>query len=246
MSTTTIHPTTTAPPPFEVPGPVTHVPSLEELEQLTAVPDQRVVFRGVDWAFYDRLVDSIPERSNIHVDYDGRDLELMSKGWKHEDIRGALDQFVKVIAEELAIPCRGLGETTWKRPQLMRGIESDLCYYFQPEKLAMYAQVRGLKDISLCPNPDMAIEVDISRPAVDRQGIYAALRIAEVWRFDGERFVIERLTPNGQYIAVETSLFLPIRAEEIQRWIVEEDLTDASAWARRLRTEIKTRAANQS
>ena len=60
-------------------------PSLDELRRLTEVPDRRVVFRGVDWSFYEKLVDSIPEGSNIHVNYDGRDLEIMAKGSDHED-----------------------------------------------------------------------------------------------------------------------------------------------------------------
>jgi hypothetical protein len=57
---------------MEVPGPVTRVPTLEELERLTAVPERRVVYRGVDWSFYEQLVDSIPESTNIHVDFDGK------------------------------------------------------------------------------------------------------------------------------------------------------------------------------
>jgi len=72
MSTATTHTTAAVPPPLEVPGPVVRVPSLEELECLTEVPDQRVVFRGVDWSFYEQLVDSIPEWCHLHVDYDGR------------------------------------------------------------------------------------------------------------------------------------------------------------------------------
>ena len=51
--------------------------------------------------------------------------------------------------------------------------------------------------------------------------------------------IIERLTPGGTYEPVEASGFLPLRAEEIRRWIVEEDTTDESAWARRLRAEIR-------
>ena len=86
------------------------------------------------------------------------------------------------------------------------------------------------------PNPDLAIEVDISSPEIDRPGIYAALKVAEVWRFDGdlEQVIIERLD-DGTYRPVETSQFLPIRAEEIRRWVVEEDSSDESSWARRLR-----------
>ena len=47
------------------------------------------------------------------------------------------------------------------------------------------------------PSPDLAIEIDISPPKVDRPGIYAALGVAEVWRFDGDVAVIERLTPEA-------------------------------------------------
>jgi Uma2 family endonuclease len=244
MSTaTTTHPTTAVPPPLEFSGPVATVPSLEEIERLTAIPDRRVVFRGVDWSFYERLVDCIPEGSNIHVDYDGRDLEAMANGPTHEDAKHSLNQLVNVIAEELSIPCKGFGETTWKRPEIPRGLESDLCYYFLPEKLAAVARLRGSKEISGYPNLDLAIEVDISRPEVDRADIYRALGVAEIWRFDGKKLVIERLTTEGTYVAVDASGFLPIRAEEVRRWLVDEDRTDDSDWAQRLRAEIRSRTA---
>ena len=124
------------PGPLEIPGPVLRVPSLAELERLTEVPDRRVVFRGVDWSFYDRLVESIPEGSNIHVDYDGKDLEVMGNGWEHEELADALGDFVKAVAVAMGIACKGLRETTWKRPAISRGLQSDQCYYFQPEKLS--------------------------------------------------------------------------------------------------------------
>ena len=87
------------------------------------------------------------------------------------------------------------------------------------------------------PNPDLGIEVDISPSKIDRPGIYAALRVAEVWRFDGERrqIIIERLGDDGAYHPVESSVFLPVSAEEVERWVLTEDYRDGSAWARRLR-----------
>ncbi len=46
------------------------------------------------------------------------------------------------------------------------------------------------------PNPDLAIEVDISRPEIDRAGIYAALRVDRGLAVRGaSRLIIERLTP---------------------------------------------------
>jgi hypothetical protein len=85
------------------------------------------------------------------------------------------------------------------------------------------------------------IEVDISRPKIDRAGIYAALRVAELWRFDGdtEQVIIERLGDDGCYRQVDVSRFLPIRAEEIRRWVVDENSDDQAAWAERLHAWVR-------
>src|SRR5262249_12455774 len=130
MSTATTPSTAAAPAPLEVPVPGTHVPSLDELRRLTAVPDRRVVFRGVDWAFYEELANSIPEGGRIQVDYDGRDVEVMATGRKHEMSKKMLGRIVEITAEEFRIPYRPAGQTTWKRPGLARGLEADECYYF--------------------------------------------------------------------------------------------------------------------
>jgi Uma2 family endonuclease len=236
------------PGPLVLAGPFAHVPPLAEIERLTEVPDRRVVFRGVDWAFYDQLVESIPEQSNIHVDYDGRDVEIMGKGRTHGKVNGLLGQLLEAIAQELRIAYSSAGDTTWKRPDVSRGLEADRCYYFLPEKISAdeAALERGSDDLADYPNPDLAIEVDISPPQVDRAGIYAALRVTEIWRFDGKQVVIERLAANGKYVAVEASGFLPIRADEITRWVVDGARGDESAWAMRLRAEIRTRTSNKN
>ena len=59
MSTTT----TSQPIPaaLEVAHPSAGVPTLDEIRRLTAVPEHRVVYRGVDWSFDERLVGAIPE-----------------------------------------------------------------------------------------------------------------------------------------------------------------------------------------
>jgi Uma2 family endonuclease len=246
MSTATTDPTTAVPSPLEFSGPVTKVPTLEEIERLTAIPERRVVYRGVDWSFYEQLVDSIPESSAIHVDYDGKDLEVMAKGREHDKSKRRLGRIVDIVAEEYGILFEGNGEATWKRPGVGRGLEADESFYFQPEKLAAAAEAdsRHSKDIADYPNPDLAIEVDISHPQVDRPGIYAALKVTEVWRFDGEQVVIERLTAEGTYAAVDASGFLPVRAEDVRRWLVDGYSLGESTWAQRLRAEIRSRMSS--
>jgi Uma2 family endonuclease len=214
---------------------------------MTSEPDHRVVIHGVDWTFYERLVDSIPEGVNIHVDYDGKDLEIMSLSPLHDGVKKRLGRFVELTAEELEVPCTGLGQTTWKRPEVARGLEADECYYFALEKLAVAdgAMRRMSRDVAEYPNPDLAIEVDISPSKIDRPGIYAALRVAEVWRFDREcrQIVIERLADDGSYQLVAESAFLPVRSEEVGRWVLEEDSCDGSLWARRLRAWVRAELA---
>lgn len=185
MSSATTHPATVpSPPQSDSPR---SIPTLDQLYEMTSVPDQRVQIQGVDWRFYEQLVDSIPEGANIHVDYDGKDLEIMSLSHLHDGVKKGLGRFVDVTTEELEIPCRGFGQSTWKRPEVARGLEADECYYFALEKLAAAneAMMRMSMDVADYPNPDLAIEVDLSPSQIDRPGIYAALRVAEVWRFDG-------------------------------------------------------------
>jgi len=214
---------------------------------MTSKPDERVVIRGVDWGFYEQLADSISERCHIHVDYDGKDVEIMSPSLLHEIDKTLLSRVVELVAEECEIPFMGAGQTTWKRPDVTRGLEADESYFFHAHKLDAVAagKARRSLDIADYPNPDLGIEVDMSPPKIDRPGIYAALRVAEVWRFDGERqeLVIERLEDDGTYRAVDRSSFLPVYAAEIRRWVVEEDSHDECAWARRLRAWVHAEVA---
>ena len=221
------------------------IPSLDELYTLTAEADHRAVIRGVDWAFYEQLVDSIPEGTHLRIDYDGKDVEIMAPSPLHDGDKKLFGQLVEAIAQELEIPYKSAGSTTWKRLEIARGLESDECYFFAVAKLAAIAgaRARRSKKIADYPNPDLGIEVDISPSKIDRPGIYAALKVSEVWRFDGERddVIIERLGENGAYHPVDGSMFLPICAAEIRRWVVEEDSSDESAWARRLRAWVRVR-----
>ena len=45
---------------------------------------------------------------------------------------------------------------------------------------------------------------------------------------------IENLQADGSYARVESSRFLPLRAEDVVRWLVEENSADELAWERRL------------
>jgi Uma2 family endonuclease len=220
------------------------VPALEEIYRLTERPEERVVFHDVDWSFYEQLVDSIPPAAHIHADYDGKDVEVMSEGQTHPGIGDRVDTFIKTVTREWRIPRVSLAQTSWKRREISRSLEADQCYYFLPEKIqtCTAARQRGSDDIADYPNPDLAVEVDISQPNVDRAGIYAALGVTEVWRITERKVLIDRLTPQGRCKTVKKSGFLSVRADEIQRWVLEEDGSDELDWEERLQAEFRQRA----
>ena len=137
----------------------------------------------------------------------------------------------------MSIPMLGSGQTTWKRPKITRGLEADESFYFRPEKIPVVraAIKRRSTKIADYPDPDLAIEIDISPPVLDREEIYRKLQVAEIWYFDGEDVTIEQLGEDGTYAVASQSRFLPVKAVEIRRWLVEEDATDHIAWGIRLR-----------
>ena len=69
--------------------------------------------------------------------YDGRDLEIMVTGPVHDDYGWFLDRFITCVARVVGVRRPALGETTWIRPEIERGLEADQCYVFDPAKLAV-------------------------------------------------------------------------------------------------------------
>jgi len=208
---------------------------------VAAPADERIAIRDVSWELYDRLTDEIGDGQNIRVAYDGRDIEIMTLGPLHEDFKDLLGLFVNLVLLELGVNFRGLGQTTWKRPEVNRGLEADLCFYLDAIKLEAeaHARARRSNDVSDYPNPDLAIEIDLSPPTIDRPGIYAALKVPEIWRVMDEAISIEQLRADGTYAAAESSRFLHVRPDEVIRWLIEEDSRDRGVWTRRLREWVQ-------
>jgi Uma2 family endonuclease len=208
-------------------------------------PETRVVVAGVGWDAYETLVQAVREGENCRIAYDGKDVELMNVGPIHDSLGDILGQFVNVVSEELRIDLRGTGSTTWKRKKLKRGIAADLSYYFDPAKLVAYdarlASWSGsVKDY---PNPDLAIEIDISDPKIDRPAIYAALRVWEVWRVRDKKIWIEQLGPDDTYTPALCSRFHLVSSDDIARWVLSEDARGSVTWKQRLREWVRAELA---
>ena len=197
--------------------------------------DERIVFRGVDWHTYSQLSESLGEKQRVHLVYDGKDLEIMVIGNAHEILKDLISKIVTAVAMGLDLDCLGSGQATWKTE--IRGLEADLSYYFDAEKVrtATEAWARRSMDPADYPRPDLAIEIDLSPSQVDRPAIYRDIGVTEVWRFvRGETLIIELLQPDRSYAAAEESRFLRIRPGDVLRWVNEAATERQAVWNRRL------------
>jgi Uma2 family endonuclease len=203
-------------------------------------PDTRVVIADASWKLYVQLSDAVTDRG-CRMAYDGKDLELMGIGPLHDWLASLLAAFVDVVSEELRIACIPMGSTTWKREQVQRGIEADQCYYFDPAKMATAGSMaKEFSDlVADYPNPDLAVEVDISLPRIDRPGIYAALKVSEFWRVRDSKVTISQLTSKGTYKPIAASGFLRVKPEHVERWLFAEDSADRLGWKDRLREWLR-------
>jgi Uma2 family endonuclease len=203
--------------------------------------EERGVMRGVSYNLYDRLSASLSEHASIRLAYDGKDIEVMVVGPIHDQLKELIGVFIHEVSFGLDIDCRGQGSTTWNRAALERGLEADQCYYFDPLKLeaSKAAVVRKSNDVADYPNPDLAVEIDISPSKIDRPGIYAALAVPEVWRFQDEAASIEQLGPDGAYATATASRFLHVRPDEVTQWLVDGLAADRRDWVRRLREWVR-------
>jgi Uma2 family endonuclease len=159
----------------------------------------------------------------------------MTPLYEHENPKIQFDRFILVLAEELEIEIKSAGSTTLKRRIANRGIEPDNCYYIQNEPA-----VRGRQELDLetDPPPDLAIEIDISSSSVDKFGIYSALGVPELWRYNGRVLKFYQLT-EGQYIECEFSIAFPlVSVTEMSRFIEQSKTTGEIALLKSFRAWV--------
>jgi Uma2 family endonuclease len=199
--------------------------------------DDRKVYRGVSWETYRDLSRAQGEGDHDRLAYDGEDLEIMTTGHLHEILKELAGSIIRAVAAGRRLPHVATGEATWDAPDARRGLQADLSYVFDPAKIAAIraALERASTEPTDYPAPDLAVEIDISPSAVDRPAIYAALRVAEVWRIGRDRSVIiEHLQADGSYVSVGASRWLGLTTEEIRAWLTAPDALSGDAWLERL------------
>jgi Uma2 family endonuclease len=199
-------------------------------------PEGRIVFPGVDWGQYEKMLQVVGDR-RLHVSYDQGTMEVRRPSQRHEQTAQLFGFFVVQVADEMEVDFESLGMTTWKRPDMEKGLEADQCYYILH---AAIVRQRDELDLEVNPPPDLAIEVDITSSSLDRMAIYADLCVPELWRYDGSRLTMYRLDADGEYQPCETSLSFPgLRPADVERFIQRGRTTPKRQWAREIRDFVR-------
>ncbi|MEH1900774.1 MAG: Uma2 family endonuclease [Nostoc sp.] len=178
--------------------------------------EQRTVLHNISWETFEALLRDTGEHRGSRFAYDCGTLEIMTPLFEHENSKSNFSNFILVLAEELEIEIRSAGSTTLKRKISKRGIEPDTCYYIQNE---LAIRSKETLDLENDPPPDLAIEIDITSSSVNKLGIYSALGVTELWRYDGQNLKFYQLI-EGQYVECNFSIAFPlVSVSEISRFI---------------------------
>src|SRR5579864_3625051 len=208
----------------------------ELVESLAARP-QRLLLDNVSWHTYETFLREFDERP-LRITYDDGSLEIMTLSLGHEHYGCFLSRMIGILTLELALPLLSGGSTTLKRELKLKGLEPDACFWIKNA-----ARMRGKNQFRFPrdPAPDLAIEVEISRSALDRMGIYAALRIAEVWRFNGTKLHVHRLGADGRYKPKRRSGIFPrLPIDKLQRFLQRLPNEDENKLIREFTTWVRT------
>jgi Uma2 family endonuclease len=193
-----------------------------------APAELRFVLRGVRWQTYESLLSDHAGRSVPRFTYDRGTLEMMTPLDRHEDARRCIRKMIEIWSRVKRIPIRGKGSRTYRQEEMARGFEADECYY-----ILNHERIRGKRELDLTvdPSPDLALEIDITASSLNKLAVYAALRVLELWIYDGETLTIHVLGRDGAYEERSDSLNLPgFPAGDIAVWLERYYELDEFEW----------------
>lgn len=212
-------------------------PKLHSRSDLTPLANEKILLHGISWATFEGLIRELESQPSKRLTYDNGLLEIWMPLSPHESLKRWLGRIVEITTEEINCEIRSLSACTWRRPDLLKGVEADECYYIQNE-----AMIRGKMDIDLAidPPPDLVIEIDVTSLSLPRLPIYGALGVSEVWRVY-EDVVQILVLQDGEYIEVDRSSSLPfITTVILQNFLVQASTMGETSWAKGVRQWVRS------
>jgi len=204
---------------------------------LTAVEAPTLVIRA-SWKTYERILAENPDRPGLRIAFDGTYLEFISPSTRHERQNRRLQTLIDLLAEELEIDVESVGSLTLKRSDQERGFAPDSSFYIQ--SLSAVEEAEEV-DLEIHPPSDLTIEVEVSRNAIDRFAIFAALGIPEIWTVRDSTATFHVLREKGYERTPRSLAFPMLTAADVSHLLQDRGKKRSTAWARETRRWIRSR-----
>jgi Uma2 family endonuclease len=195
-----------------------------------------IVWKDVSWDFYRAMLREFDERPS-RINYDRGTLEVMELPFEHEHCKAMAGLMVGLLAVTFRVRVAHGGSLTLRRMATKKGADADQCYWVANE-----AAVRTKKRINLRtdPPPDLVIEIDVMHSVVNREKIYAALGVPEMWVLGRDAKLAAFALEQDAWRPIEHSLSFPfLRVADLNPFVarigVDDDtsvLADFAEWLR--------------
>ena len=188
-----------------------------------------LVVHDFSWDEYECLVEALAER-HFRVSYDRGRLEIMTPLPEHEAAARLIDRLVDIYVEKVNVTLENYGSATWKRRALAKGVEPESSYY-----IASADRIIGKHhkiDLESDPPPDIVVEIDVTNESLSKFGVYSALSVPEIWRYDGRQMWFHELA-DQTYHEISESRFLPGSTPGMLAAALEQSKTEGQTAALR-------------
>jgi Uma2 family endonuclease len=177
--------------------------------------ETRTLLSYVSWQTFKTMLTEMGSERQNRIAYDSGMVEIMTPLMPHENSNRNIEGLILGLCEEFGLEVKSTGSLALTRDDI--------------ENI----------DLDREPPRDLVLEVEYSRPKIDKLSLYAALGIPEFWRYNGTLLRVYTLSGN-KYTEVENSpTFTSVAVKDIPRFIQESKKIGQIAAKRNFRDWIK-------
>lgn len=190
------------------------------LDKFTAVDfltggNGRILLNEISWNDYERFLEDFEEKPGWRLAYDRGKLEIMPPTFEHEHTSVNFHNFVLAYCEKFDLDLVSGGSTTFRSEIFEKGVEPDECFYIQSAKKVVGKSFKKDEYVT----PDIAVEVDITTESLDKFPIYAALKVPELWIYDGKILSFYELRRENYHQITQSRALPQISAKDLTKFL---------------------------
>ncbi len=177
------------------------IPFVNPVSQIRLAPGSIVSVPRISWQEFELILQQLGENRSARLIFYQGTLEIMVPLPEHEKPKELISDIIKILLRKTTRRYEPFGSTTFKKEGLA-GVEPDVCFYIQNYQTMIGRRRLQAND----PPPDLAVEIDI--PSKTNLEAYEAIKVPELWVYDGSCLTIY-LLQNHKYSPSDVSPTFP-------------------------------------